>query len=212
MKTSFFKSRKILVLLTLFVLMICAIALGACSKHDEEEYYKKYGAYNNNKLAVFNDKNGDGVVEKLNVTASYYIGNLTGEYKTAAEEAIKQANAISGVTMDAKGTSSSDFKFEIYTANNNINAQNAISRSANNIVGSTISFNTKYMSSLNLKQKTHIAIHEMGHTLGLKDLQNTDSKSEFQKYSVMYYSYGLFSKTFDDYQAFDKQNLSEVYG
>jgi hypothetical protein len=194
----------------LFILLAAMLLLlTSCPPPPDVKYYQEYGAPSGI-TNVFNDRNSDGKADKLDTTASYYIGNLKGEFKVAAQKAIQRANAINGVNVNGNGNSDSSFTFTTYKTNDGANAVNTTGRIGNNIRSSKISFN-EYNMTYSQAHKNHVAIHEMGHTLGLKDLKDPKS-ADFQNNSIMYYAHDDDMTAFEDYKEFDKENLKYVYG
>lgn len=186
------------------VLALLSFALAGCNKSDLEKY-----GYNN----AYTFTSTDNVVHAPSKVSYYIHSSVTGNYKTAVNEAIPKADALtSAVTVNSNGTSSSKFIIKVANLGSGGNvAQNVMSYySSGKVISSTITFNSYYMSSYTYNQIRHVALHELGHTFGLKNLDN----SKYQEYSIMY-TYAppkSSSYIFSDYQEFDKDNIVWYYG
>jgi hypothetical protein len=179
------------------------LVFSGCTAKEEADFVEKYG--HSNAYCKHNGKE----VTLLNNSADYYVGNVTGDYKMIAEYSCSKANALPNINITAKGNSSSNFSFATVNGVTATKAVNKVWISQGELFKSTITYYTVSMDKLTLDGKKHVAIHEMGHTLGLDDLKTPD----LRPYSVMYYAYGKRSKyTFSDYQAFDKENIAWKYG
>lgn len=146
-----------------------------------------------------------------NGTAYYYIGCST-DYLTAAQYGIAKVNSTSSqLTIGQTSLSTSNFKFTTETVNGTYDGRNVAYYylSTGYIYQSTIYFNTYRISVLPLEVKKYVAIHELGHTLGLKDIED----SRMYSYTVMYHETPTDIKYwFQDYQDFDKYNITWQYG
>lgn len=199
--------KRILAILML-VLLFVPLAVG-CSQKQKEDVYKKEGmdnAYNKKGSVVLTLSNPKSV--------TYSVKNVSGDYLTAAKHACSEVSKTStGINIKTATSSSGNFKFATAYQNGRANADNKYSynTSTGKISSSTITFYSKYMNGYSLAAKKMIAMHEMGHTLGLKD---------FYKGSVVYdndatvmkgvYSPG--NKVFTTYTEFDIANIQYKYG
>lgn len=154
----------------------------------------------------------DGSDVTLSNNTAYYYLVCTGDYYTAAQYGLAKLNATSSqITIGQTTSSVSSFKFRTETVSDSYDGRNAlvVSSTTGLIIQSTIYFNTTRISVLPLEVKKYVAIHELGHTLGLIDI--TDSR--MYTYTVMYGTTPTDSQYwFQDYQDFDKYNITWQYG
>lgn len=198
------KGYKRFLLCTIIVcIIICAFAFVGCSKKQEQNFFNKYGKEN-----AYNVDDGD--VVHLSSSISYYLdSSVTGDYRTAIQYAISQANSLTKYTISTTKSSRSDYVVKVGNyGQTGWNAKNTYGYddSTNEIVYSEILLNTFYMSGFSLDAKKRTCTHELGHTFGLKDLYN----SEVKDYSIMYGRHGA-SYTFITYQKFDRENINWYY-
>lgn len=192
-------------IIAVFIILVFTSVLASCTKEQEEYVWENEG-----KSKAFLQTTSGIDLTLNNRSASYYINGLTGDYKTAAQWAVTKANTTSSqLTINTTTSSTSDFLFATYSSSDGKNGLNTInySTATGYISRSTIQLNTYYLSTYTLDGKKHIAVHEMGHTLGLRDI-NTDVLSG---HTIMWYSYSG-STTFDNYQRFDLENIKWKYG
>jgi hypothetical protein len=145
-------------------------------------------------------------------SVSYYLdSSVTGNYRTAVNYAISEANDVTSA-INFGTTTSSKSAFVIKVENhgrNGKNAENLISTTfEGTIVESTLILNSAYLKNFNLNGIKNIVLHELGHTFGLADLES----STFKSYSVMYAYSSKNSKYFVEYQKFDEANIKWYYG
>jgi len=209
MKTSFFKSHKILVLLMLLALMICAIVLGACSKKEEKNAVEKYGE---SKAYI---KVGGIDYVLADSTINFYIASsVSGDYKRAVDNAIAKANAVSSkITVTSAGSSTSRFVIEVKKVSSNgsniAGEASSISNSSNQRIGSTVKLYTDALGSRSFEYKAHTALHEIGHVFGLEHIVADSMKG----YTVMIAPHPSEKKyQLVDYAEFDKYNITWKYG
>ena len=159
-------------------------------------------------------KNNGVVLTLANGTAAYYVGGISGKYLSAATYAIGKLNATSSkLNITSTGTSSSNFKFSVGTWHFDANAMNFNSPILNNqIVSSEIMFYDDTVKGYSDNSLRHVALHELGHTIGLID-QNHPQGQHLKDHSVMWYQHipGQFT-AFQDYQEFDIHNIHWKYG
>ncbi len=185
------------------LLLSSIVVLSGCSSSNLEKYGQE-NAYN---------KTSTGAIRHAPSNVTYYLdSSVTGTYKTAATYAISEANKLTdSVNISLTAKSNSDFVIAVeYNKNVSYAGYNITTASIDTglITSSTIVLNAYYMSSYNLSSKKHAILHEIGHTFGLKDLENSNAK----KYSVMYYQYSSNATyTFVTYQEFDKDNICWYY-
>ena len=208
MKT-FGKIKRVKIIFTLLIIVMIIsliVTMAGCSDTNLNKYGNE-NAYN---------KTSSSVIIHAPSSVSYYIdSSVTGNYKTVAKYAINEANELTDAVTITYSTSKSaaNSSFIIKVADfgaNEINAVNSYGyTSSGEIVSSTITLNSYYMSSYSLNAIKHIVLHEIGHTFGLTDLEY----GKAAKYSIMYYAYSKSSTyTFVTYQEFDEDNIAWYYG
>ncbi len=186
-----------------FVLLAITGFLSSCTNSQMQYVMDNYG-YENAYIPV-----GDSYLTLKNCSAYYYTGNISGDYLTSAQWSIVKANSSSSnLNIGTSSVDTSNFRFYMYNTNDGYPAQNSYAYSNYQIYASFINYNQYYMTSYSLDQKKHVAIHEMGHTLGLDDINADDVLN----YTVMWHQYGTGFKTFTDYQDFDLENIHWQYG
>ena len=204
-KSKYIKRFAVCALLAIGVILIFALA--GCSPKQKEQFWNKFGkdkAY----LRAINSR----AILNAPDTVSYYIdSSVTGNYLTAVNYAISEANELtSAVTVSTTTDNYSNFKikfankgkFEGKLAVNNF----LYDDDTGEICGSEITFNTYYLIGYSLDKLKHVVLHELGHTFGLADLTDLSLK----KYSIMYEANT--SYTFVEYQEFDVANITWYYG
>jgi len=186
------------------ILMVITFAsMSACTNNQMQYVMDTYGYEN----AYIPD--GTSYLTLSEETAYYYAGSVSGDYNTAALWSIAKADASSSqLDIGTTTNSSSAFRFYAYTDNDGNNAINSYGFLNHKIVGSYINYNDYYMGSFSVDQMKDIAIHEMGHTLGLDDIDASDVLN----YTVMWFQYDTSFTTFTDYADFDLENIHWQYG
>jgi len=189
-----------------FVMLLVVLGimfLTSCTEKQEEDAIDKYG----HELAYIT-YNGYSVY-LYQQTANYYVNGVSGDYSTAALWAVTKGNASSlGLSIGSSGSSTSYYRFYTYSSGDSKNGYNTLSlTSTGQIVASSINLNSYYLQYYTLDGKKHIAVHEMGHTFGLKD-----QATAIEGYTIMWYSYSNGSSTFTNYQEFDLENIQWKYG
>lgn len=168
---------------------------------------------------AFNKVNGKTMMVANPGNILYITCQASSEYKAAIQYAFSKMSAVSSkirVTASTKGCYSPNDCFNVACdrANNGANAWNSLCCNASaKVVESGITFNLYYMNSYSTSEKRLIAMHELGHTFGLKD-QPANSDSCKKDITVMRYNYNKSNgyNVHTDYTRFDKANLTSVYG
>lgn len=199
--------KRILAVLML-VLLFVPFAVG-CSQKQKEDVFKKEGGDN-----AYN-KFGDVVLTLSNPqNVTYSVKNVSGDYLTAAKHACSEiSKTSSGINIKTTTSISKDFQFATAYQNKTANAVNKLSvnNSTSKISSSTITFYRYYMDGYSLAAKKMIAMHEMGHTLGLKDFYQGSIVYDNDA-TVMKGVYSPGYKIFTAYTEFDIANIQHKYG
>lgn len=196
--------------LFVFISLICVVTVGVfiftgCTP-TEQKAIQNFG-----QDKAYMRTNSGVTIQLKDGKAAYNIGSdVTGQYLEISKYAIAKANSLSSrISLSITNDSKTSFKFTTQSAENGFNAINYYVPDVNgNIIRSTISYNKYYMDGYSYSGKQHIALHEMGHTLGLVDIQ--DNRMEGN--TVMFFSYTSGSKVITDYTKFDKYNITWKYG
>lgn len=209
----FFKKdlgRKFFKFFMCFVLcLIPVLILSSCSSSQQIRYWEENGK----SKAFSHDEDTNVVLYLADGQIDYYI-NIdsinNSDYYEIACKAIDEANRFTNISI--RNVSNSNCANTISISDlggNDVNAYNTFiyNRDNGKISQSNIIYNSYYMNAYSIKTKTHIAIHEMGHTLGLADLEDDTIKD----YSIMYYAAGYGSE-FQHYQEYDIANITWFYG
>ena len=166
----------------------------------------------NGKKADYKQK-GNNVVH-CNLDMKYNLDRLEmdSDYYYAALNAINAVNKNSSFSFEIVDgrdgiTASHFYTYSTWDGYNAYNDANKHTNSKGLVEEANIHFNTNYMDSYSLDSKKTLAIHEMGHTLGLRDL--TDER--VIGHSVMYKAFGNGSPTFTDYPEYDRENIKWYY-
>ncbi|MBO4697899.1 MAG: hypothetical protein J5643_11595 [Lachnospiraceae bacterium] len=151
----------------------------------------------------------------------YGVTQVSGDYLTAAKYAFGKMSAVSSginVYASSKGYYSPGDKYTVAAANqgpvgyNAINNMNCTPSGGYALVTeSHILYNTYYMNSYTLDAKKMLAMHELGHTFGLRDIYASE-QAYSRNMTVMKYDYSSGYHVFLDYTDFDKMNLRYAYG
>lgn len=196
--------RIMLICLLLVFAVSSLLVLGGCSTKDKEKFWEKYG-----KDKAYNASNG--VIRHATKNVSYYIDpSVTGNYRTAVEHALKEANKLTNAVNISISTNPKS-KFVIKVANAGKNDwcglnEHSFYASSGEIISSTITFNTYYANSYTQNMLKELVLHEIGHTFGLADLY----ANEIKEYSVMYYQADSVY-VYTTYQEFDQANIDWYY-
>ncbi|MBQ2718159.1 MAG: hypothetical protein IJF75_06140 [Clostridia bacterium] len=196
--------------LFVFISLICVVTVGVfiftgCTP-TEQKAIQNFG-----QDKAYMRTNSGVTIQLKDGKAVYNVGSdVTGDYLRISEYAVGKANNLSSrINVYIANNTRTGFKFTMHSDENGLNAINTYSTDANgNITSSTISYNRHYMDSYSYSGKQHIALHEMGHTLGLGDIN--DNRMEGN--TVMFFSYSNGSKDITDYTKFDKYNITWKYG
>jgi uncharacterized membrane protein len=199
--------KRILAVLML-VLLFVSVTVG-CTRQQKEDVFKKEGGDN----AYI--KKGSVVLTLSNPkNVTYSVKNVSGDYLIAAKYACSEVSKTSsGINIKATTYGSKDFRFAVAKKNKSENAVNnfAYIPSTGKILSSTITFYSEYMDRYTLAAKKMIAMHEMGHTLGLKDFYK-GSLAYDNDATVMKGIYSLGYTVFTTYTEFDIANIQYKYG
>ncbi len=201
-------------ILLLFFLIPVLLIFTACSSAEEKKYFEENGKAD----AFLVDGNGK-VLSLKNGTASFYIDITDTAFLQIAKESIKEANKFTKLKISINYDKKSEFRIESYYSADmwEPNAKVDITweydwkilcwSSDPKINSATIKYNTHDMRYSH-DGKLHVAIHEMGHVLGLKDYVDKNLVGE----TIMY---GIYSKDYPTLIAFtkwDKENIKWKYG
>lgn len=195
-------------------------ATSPVSRLTEAQYQSIYAAEGGTK-AYGKIATGNRKQAKNPGNISYIVCQVSGDYKTAAIYAFSKMTAVSSkikVTASSKQYYSPSDNFNVaadYVSSGdgaNANAWNYHRWDANGkIYSSGITFNTRFMGGYTLSAKKMLAMHELGHTFGLKDFYSS-SLAYVNDLTIMKYDYRSGMTVFTDYQRFDKESLRAVYG
>ena len=218
---AFLFGKIIKIVLTISVILLVGLVLFVgCSKKQKEKFFNAYGkekAYVT--VTNPNDSNDKRPLRAGNSTIEYFLDSSLDadavKYRSVAEAALNELNKFSAFTVRTSNNSgsayciTSDHKTGNANAENNFNYVFLNNDSCAKIITSTITYHKAQMKDFSDSGKKHIAIHELGHTLGLVDR----TEGDLQKNSVMYYAYGKNAPaTFTSYSEFDVANVKWAYG
>ena len=177
--------------------LICLIS--GCTKKEEMKYIEQSDSYHNDAYNTYKGK----TKHLENYTASFYIG-CSGEYYEASKFVIEVVQKFTALNISINDNPNSYFSFSIYD-NWTTTTRNAetITPDSDKIDFGYIKYNIHLMDSKSISKKRGIALHEMGHILGLKDI----SDENLRGYTVMFP--GTY---FLDYTDLDKENIIWFYG
>lgn len=195
------------------VMALCIILLGAlligCTDKEKKQAIEKYGqakAYN---------KTSTGNIIHLSGTISYYIPtSVTGDYRSISEYAIAKANTLTDAVVVNTASIEGTYKFAqtgTIPTSPNANANNSYTFYTDTgvISGSTITYSTDHLNGKNYAYKKHTALHEMGHSFGLKHIE----ADVMRGYTVMISPHPNEEKyQVADYTEFDRYNIEWYYG
>ena len=192
-------------LLSVILVALFALVLSSCNAK-EKNAIKDFGQSNAYDKSLGIDFTLSGGV------ADYYLPiTLPQEYIDISKYAAEKATATSSkITITYGSNSSSSFSFAVnYAKGNGLNAKNdyTFMTLSAKITGSTITYNMAYMDGYDIQTKTHIALHEMGHTLGLGHITDSRMRTQTVMYNIQDNTDNL-----TDYTDFDKYNITWKYG
>ena len=201
------KGKLFMVLLLVLIAACSLVVLSGCTAKERQKFFEAYGMDN-----AYNHTTS-GVVRHAPKSISYYIDpSVTGNYRTAVEDAIKKANALTGKVTMTYNTNNAKSSYVIKVENVGSTGWSGLNSSYANpttgeITQSTITLNSYYLKSYSANMLKEVILHEIGHTFGLRDLNET---SDLVKYSVMYYQ-ADYTYVYTQYQDFDKANIEWYY-
>ena len=196
--------KQLMILTLVLITALLAIMLVACTPEQEQAAVDAYGE--GKAFYSYLAKDSNGACLPMN----YYIdSSVTGEYRTVSEYAASKASSISSkVNVNITSEGNSTYKFSTKYHKEGAAGEFVPHRLDNKITGGEIIYYTKSMNSQSLNQKKHIAVHEMGHSLGLSHIDTSDMDG----YSVMNGTGTAKSYKIIDFTKFDKYNIVWAYG
>ena len=198
------KIRRILICVLLVATVCSMLIFAGCTPQEEKSFFEKFGG-----MKAYN-KSKSGTTLGAPKLVEYYVdSSVTGAYKTAVTTGISLANALTkNVTFTT--TTKSDSKFVIKVKNAGKTGWAALNEYGwdyvDRIVYSTITINTYYTAQYGANEIKRLVLHELGHTYGLADLDDSNVKP----YTIMYYQMDS-AYIFTSYQEFDKENINWRY-
>lgn len=216
--------KKLSLLLAFAIVMTFVLSGCSPSAQDIEDAYSVFGGAN-----AFGSE-----LKNPGTTKTFAIGGTpTGDYRDAAINACNKLNGVSTKVNISYNTNNTTGDWRMRTSTSGDIASNTKGVEYNTsalgnyyVVSSDIVIVSTYCDALTANQKKYIALHEMGHTVGLKDLYNPGLSSSNNKQKA--YDYILdnkltvmlsayFSKKTEihaltDYSEYDKRSIKDVFG
>lgn len=208
-------------------LILLIVLLSGCTTEDKQSIFDTYGkanAFISTPYGPASNVNANNIV--------YYSGYVDAKYHNAADIAANEFNKIGGITIMIRHENSfqnSSYKLRLGATGacdnpllcgteviNLIDSQGSIAENhlkfiegTQYIEGSTIYYNYQKTYHMSQNELIYVSLHELGHTLGLKDLTDPRAKNN----SVMYKSFGVGSAVspVTSLYEFDIANLEWMY-
>ena len=176
-----------------FSIGLFSTILASCSNGNNRDYLQRNGTVH------------------CDTDMKFCLDSVSGDWYNISKDAINAVNRNSAfsfsVVYGREGRTVSHF--HTYSSRDGTNAYNhPVDYSGSRNIRNDIYFNTYYMGRYSYSEKRTLALHEMGHTLGLIDIPDDKAKG----YSVMYKSFNKGYPTFSDYPEYDRNNITWFYG